>query len=278
MTKTYERKIVVENYNLLRDIPDAVMSEYAKVILNYSKEGDNILDLGFGTGSVLIPLSKTTKKINLFGIDSSKEMCKKINLMNIKAKIIHGTIENIRETMDIIHFKAILHCISEPERELEKISKHLRIGGHLITGHEFSQTEDRLEQIFKYSNLDDSEIEDIFRKYFSIRDKMGRSFVGRKFPAGDASKVSNLLCKKNFELIKKINNPTLSWKRKVTICELMYAIKEGTFGVFYNGLSMKERNNIYTELMAYAKEKKMDINKERILPCKIELFILKKIK
>ena len=79
MVETYERRVAVEKYNLLRDVPDSVMSEYAKIILGYSKEGDYILDLGFGTGLVLIPLSKTSKKINLFGIDRSEKMCKKIS-------------------------------------------------------------------------------------------------------------------------------------------------------------------------------------------------------
>jgi ubiquinone/menaquinone biosynthesis C-methylase UbiE len=277
MVETYERKIAVDKYPLLRDVPNSVMNEYARVIKEYSKEGDNILDLGFGTGLILIPLSKISEKRNIFGIDISEEMCKKIGLMNISAKIIKGTIDNLEEVMDIIHFKAILHCISEPEKELEKISAHLKVGGYIITGHEFSQTEDRIEQIFK--DLDDSEIEEVFKKYFSIRKEMGKAFVERKFPAGDASKISELLINKNnFEFVKKISKPTLFWERKITIKDLLDSINDGTFGVFYDGLKIKEREEIYNKLISYTKEKGIDINKERIMPCRMEIFVLKKIK
>jgi len=178
---------------------------------------------------------------------------------------------------NIIHFKALLHCISEPEKEMDLIANSLFPGGYLITGHEISQTEDRIEQLFRYKKIDDKDVESIFKFYFKLRKKIGKPFIKRKYPAGNSWNACLYFIKKrNFRLVKEISNNKLTWKRIIRINDILIAIREGTFGVFYNGLTKKDRHFLYIELLRFAEKNKININNPRVIPAKYKIYILQK--
>jgi len=214
MINPYHRKINVENYSVLRFVPKKVTKNYAKVILKYARNG-SILELGFGTGELLKNLAELSRGRNLiFGVDKSKNMFfytrKILKEMGIAYQnvILHrGTLNSLikkfKIKFNVIHFKALLHCISNPEKEMDLMSDFLLNGGYIITGHEISYIEDRIEQLFKYKKIEDREVEDIFKFYFKLREKIGKPFIKRKYPAGDSRNAAFYFIKnKKFNLVK----------------------------------------------------------------------------
>jgi ubiquinone/menaquinone biosynthesis C-methylase UbiE len=279
---TYSRKKVVDKYSLVRTNSKSVMEEYAKKVISYSKKGDKILEIGFGTGALLIPLSELSNNLEILGVDKSKNMVLKVQKqIGAKAKLYSGTLLSLSKKLNtrfnIIHFKAILHCIKNPEKELDLIANSISPGGYLITGHEISQPEDRLEQIFNYTEIDDPETELIFEYYFKLRTEINKPFPSRKFPAGDSWNTCEYLIKKSgFKLIEEVSDKKISWIKKFKINDILMAIKEGTFGVFYDGLNQGERNFLYKQLVHFTKKNKIDIDKTRIVPARYKIYILKK--
>ena len=279
---TYSRKKVVDKYSLIRTNSKSVMDEYAKKVISYSKKGDKILEIGFGTGALLIPLSKLNNNSKILGVDKSKNMVLKVQKqIGSKAKLYSGTLaslpKKLRAKFNIIHFKAILHCIKNPKKELDLIANAISPEGYLITGHEISQLEDRLEQIFNYNEIDDSETELIFEYYFRLRNEMNKPFPSRKFPAGDSWNACEYLIKKRkFKLIEEISSKKLSWIKKFKINDILIAMKDGTFGVFYDGLSKKERNQLYHKMIEFINKNKINRNKIKSVPAKFKIYILKK--
>jgi len=280
MQHTYKRKDSVKKYDLLRDVPKNVKEEFAKIILNESKN-KSILDLGFGTGNILISLVKLNKSSKIYGIDNSGEMISFVkNKISKEIILFKGDLNQFKKKyglVDVLHFKAILHCIDKPEVMIDKIINSVSIGGLIITSHEVSQTEDRIEQIFDYTRIDDPEVEIIFEKYFRLRTDIGKPFVSRKFPAGNSDRVVDYFLKtKKCSLVKSVEDKNLFWKREIKILDLLESIKFGTFGVFFDSLSQENRNYIYVELKKFCEEKNININKKRLLPCKFKINILRR--
>ncbi len=277
---TYKRTDSVKKYDLIRDVPKNVKEEYAKIILNESK-GKSILDLGFGTGNVLIPLVRFNKPFEIYGIDNSDEMINSVkNRISKKTILFKGDLKQFKKKyglVDALHFKAILHCIDKPEIMIDRIVNSVNIGGLIITSHEVSQTEDRIEQIFDYPKIDDPEVEIVFEKYFRLRTDIGKPFLSRKFPAGNSDRVVDYFLKSGkCSLIKSVEGKTLSWKREVKLLDILESIKFGTFGVFYDSLSQENRNYLYKELNKFCEDKKINIDKKRLLPCKFKINILRR--
>jgi ubiquinone/menaquinone biosynthesis C-methylase UbiE len=281
MTQIYSRKIAQEKYNLIRNIPYKVMKNYAQIILNFATKNSSILDIGFGTGQLLIPLSFLNQESKIFGIDKSKHMCNLVKkLVGDKANLVNGDINKTLKQntkYNIVHFKALLHCLQNPYKSLNIIADSVMDNGYLITGHEISQTEDRLEQIFNYKNIDSPEIEIIFEYYFRLRSDYKKPFYSRVFPAGDSWKACKYLIKtKGFSFIRNISNKNLSWNRKIKIKDILDSIKLGTFGVFYNNLTDFDRKKIYDDMIYFVKKHNINLYKTHNIPAKFNLSILKK--
>lgn len=266
-----------KQYDILRDIPERIKNEYASQILKLTKKGDRILDVGFGSGSILFPLVQQNKHALISGIDYSKSLHKNIPPeINKKAEIIFGDILKLNKYYNIIHFKAILHCFKNAEIAIDKIKALVKKEGYLITGHENSQIEDRIEQIFN-SPIEDTELELLFEYYFTLRLNMHKPFIRRPYPAGDAINAVNYICKdKRFKLIKTISNKKMSWNRKYALVDVLYSIKHSTYNVFNFGLDTTEKKYLYKNLLDFSKKHKMDLKKERTISSSFTLFIIKR--
>jgi ubiquinone/menaquinone biosynthesis C-methylase UbiE len=275
MKDTY-KKINRQQYEILRLFPESVQKEYVSQVISLSKDGDSILDIGFGSGLFLIPLANLNKKAEIHGIDYSKKMYEAVSkLVNNKAKIFFGDILKFKGSYNIVHFKAILHCFDFPEKALDKIKSLSKKGGYIVTGDENSQIEDRIEQIFN-SPIVDKDLELLFEYYFSLRVNLGKPFIERKYPAGNATKAVEYICRdKKFTLLKVISNKALSWERKYQLNDLLYSIRYGTYNVFAAGLSLKDRDFIYMKMSKFAEEHKLNMTKKRSIPANFRIFIIK---
>lgn len=274
--ETY-KKTNKRNYDLLKEVPLHIRRAYAKIILRYGKPKQKLIDLGFGSGSILIPLAELNKNLEIHGIDYSKKLFKFVkNKIGKKAILTNGDILKLNEEYDIVHFKAILHCFQDPQKALDKISDLVDSGGIIITGHENSQLEDRIEQIFKHK-INEEELELLINFYFDQRKNMGKSFLGRKFPAGNSKNAVDYLCRnRDFKLIKIIKSKNLEWNREFRLEDLIYAIKNRTYKVFDENISKKENEIIVKKMIEFSIENKIDLKKKRHIPASFVIYLLKK--
>ena len=178
MKDTY-KTLNQKQYNLLRDIPEVVQTSYAKVLLRLAKQNQSIIDVGFGSGLCLLPLVKNNSHAILYGIDYSKTLFDDVAIqIKDKAKLFFQDVYEHKGLYDVIHFKAILHCFEKPEKALKRIMSLSKPGGYIVTGHEHSQIEDRIEQIFDVA-VHDKDLEFIFEYYFTLRTNMQKPFLWR---------------------------------------------------------------------------------------------------
>ncbi len=275
-TRDTYKKINQQQYEILRLFPKSIQKEYASQAIGLTRDGDNILDVGFGSGLFLIPLLNLNSKAEIYGIDYSEKMYEAVSkYVKDKTRIILGDVLKFKGQYSIVHFKAILHCFNSPEKALNKIKSLSKPGGYIITGDENSQIEDRIEQIFN-SPIIDKDLELLFEYYFSLRVNLKKPFVQRKYPAGDATKAVEYICAdKKFTLFKIISNKALSWKRKYQLNDLLYSIKEGTYNVFSAGLSSEDRDFIYKKMSEFAQKHELNMTKVRSIPANFRIFIIK---
>jgi len=96
------------------------------------KEGEDILDLGCGTGDLTKKIQEAGAKV--IGIDSSGEM---IATAKGKFSTIHfqqadATQLPFESTFDAVFSNAVLHWIPEKEKAISNIYKSLRKGGRMV--------------------------------------------------------------------------------------------------------------------------------------------------
>lgn len=275
MKDTY-KQIDSHQYEILRTLPESIQNEYAAEILKLAKKDEKILDVGYGSGLFIIPASKLNKDAVLYGIDYSKTLHDAVTKsLGNKAAVILGDLLEFTGSFEVIHFKAILHCFDKPEETLDKIRSLSKPGGYIVTGHEDSQIEDRIEQLFN-NTIIDPDLELLFEYYFSLRFNMGKPFMRRKYPAGDATVAVNYICNNTkFTLEKRISNEKLSWERTYCLNDLLYSIQFGTFNVFSVGLRSEERNVLYTRMLEFSNKHGLDMKRERRIPANFKLYIIK---
>lgn len=278
MHDTY-KSIDRKQYDILRAFPERIGNAYANELLNLARKDDRIADVGFGSGTLIIPLSKLNDDAKIYGIDYSEPLAKAVSTeVENRAELIFGDLLTIDSTFDIVHFKAILHCFENPEEAMDKIKVLVENDGYLVTGHENSQIEDRIEQLFNVPTEDEA-LESLFIHYFELRAAMGKPFTQRAYPAGDAQNAVNYLCKDgDFKLVKTISHKNLSWKRVYTLNDLLYSIKHSTYNVFSFGLSEDDKIKINAEMSSFAKSQQFDLQKEREISADFTLFVMKKVK
>ena len=73
-TRDTYKKIDQHQYEILRLFPKSIQKEYASQAIGLTRDGDNILDVGFGSGLFLIPLLNLNSKAEIYGIDYSEKM------------------------------------------------------------------------------------------------------------------------------------------------------------------------------------------------------------
>jgi 2-polyprenyl-3-methyl-5-hydroxy-6-metoxy-1,4-benzoquinol methylase len=133
-----------------------------------------ILDLGCGTGNVIIALSKTFKKSEFVGIDLNSDMLeianKKLKQNKLKYHLINLNIEKIdkRHKYDLITMNNVLYCIDNKKDMMLSLKSKLKKNGYLIISdpkpvedykytdilnHEFTSLERTMKLIFIIPSL-----------------------------------------------------------------------------------------------------------------------------
>lgn len=291
----YKQPVVANKYELLRSVPEAVFEEYAERMVDQIPENGKVVDAGFGPGHILIDLARVGegKNLQVTGIDSSAEMHKlvkekmsglSIGNINLVQEEMRLYFSNNPDSLDAIHFKAILHCIQDQEDTLDAMDSALHSGGLIITGHESSQTESRIERLYETSpNIDDPELESVVDYYFSLREELAREtgltekrFEQRKFPAGDSRHASQYFLNKGYSFVSVSGEKDMNFERKYTIGELVDCIKNGTFGVFRDGLTPDDMSHLAQKVAEYVSEKNIDQDNIRKIPARMQQYILRK--
>ncbi len=106
-----------------------------KACLKYISNG-KLLDIGCGTGDLLLMLAKRGKCTTLYGIDISPNMVKKAkkNLAG-RAVIQYGDAENIpfkSNFFDYVASTEAFHHYENPKRAVKEMHRVLKKGGHLL--------------------------------------------------------------------------------------------------------------------------------------------------
>ncbi len=271
----------VSKYDLLRDIDPVARDSYAQQVVNLvSGTVAQIADVGFGTGNFLLHASKIHNSSLVYGVDNSLEMHKYAICEGFdSSKLFLSVTELLRVVgqVDLLHFKAILHCVSSPQNFISSMIEAVKPGGLIVTSHEFSLTEDRIEQIFNYTQSNDVEVEAVFRRYFDLRIEMGKPFKNREFPAGDSmTAVHAMVAFDQCEFVETISSEDLSWLRIITVHDFLECVEYGTFGVFFDGLDLRERLVLRNGLEVFCKSNNIDIYKSRSLPCEFKINVVRK--
>jgi len=127
---------IAGRYEFQKEAESLVVNDVLqKLKLNRS---DHCLDIGCGTGNILLPLSFFVKSI--VGLDNShviKAFTKRISIELINIELISGNFLDvyIRETFDKILVYSVIHYLESKDEVLEfinKASKLLKPGGKLL--------------------------------------------------------------------------------------------------------------------------------------------------
>jgi trans-aconitate methyltransferase len=112
----------------------AFVFEYGNSLIEWlqPKEGENILDLGCGTGELTAQIAATGAKVT--GLDSSATMIASAqqHFPDITFKVGDATSFSLPETFDAVFTNATLHWIRQQEKALDRIWQHLKPGGRLV--------------------------------------------------------------------------------------------------------------------------------------------------
>lgn len=292
----YKIPDAANRYELLRQIPRGVLERYSNKIVANIPDGGTVVEAGFGPGHLLLDIARAgqSKNIKVIGIDNSAEMHRLVQ-EKLKEETSPDNILLLQESLDEyfvshpgsvdgIHFKAILHCFRDPIRALDAMDIALRSGGVIITGHEASQTESRIERLYETSpNIDDPELEYLLGYYFELRSRMAyssglpeKAFSLRRFPAGDSSQACEYFISKGYQQVDTSIKDELNFERSYTMQELLDSIKNGTFGVFRDGLNSNDINNLAEMVKKFAEKENIDMNKVRKIPARWQQNTLRK--
>ena len=286
MNKTvnvYSKNDIVKLYNLSRTIPERVRLNYARRILGYTK-AKTVMDAGFGTGLILVPLAKVAKPDQvIYGVDISKPMYRlvrkeTVGFRNVILKVcgVHRLSSEFNNKFDVVHIKAITHIARSPEKLLNRLSKLVKPGGYFVIGKEYSQPEDNLEWILKYKGKLDNNLYAFYKEYFKKRKLMGIPFKKPKMPAGDYDVAVSYLLKRGYKYATEISNKDLRWKKRISFLELVKAMKIGTFTVFRKRVSSVQRKILARAMIDYLQRNKIDAKRYRFYKAELRAVLLKK--
>ena len=100
--------------------------------------GEEVLDLGCGTGALMKQVISEDSHRHLTGIDLSSQMIEKAkHQLKNKATLVVGDSENLPffdQTFDIVYCNDSFHHYPNPQKAIAEIYRVLKIGGTLIIG------------------------------------------------------------------------------------------------------------------------------------------------
>jgi len=277
----YSENKVVSLYGLSRTIPDSILIDYCNKIIAHASPR-SLCEVGFGKGSTLIPFA-TFPNLEVFGVDSSSVMSKFVEeellKRGLRAKIINAdarSLPALLEKVDLVHTKAVTHMFENPREFLTAISRTVPEGGYFVIGKEESQPEDNLENIgkFRLANEEDPVLRDFYLAYFKMRREAKNPFVIPQMPAGDYDAAVNFLVNQGFCIEKEISTP--QWTKQITLCEIIEAIREGTFTVFSKNCTLSDRRIYAEEMERFCSANNIDSHAIRSYPSKLKAMILRK--
>jgi trans-aconitate methyltransferase len=112
----------------------AFVFQYGNSVVEWlePKEGENILDLGCGTGELTAQIAASGATVT--GIDSSASMIQNArqHFPDIKFVVADATSFTLPQQFDAVFSNATLHWIRQKEKVLDRIHQHLVPGGRLV--------------------------------------------------------------------------------------------------------------------------------------------------
>lgn len=126
----YENK---EYEDALKALPDSYYKKYLKTLVGLSSKSSKILDVGVGSGTVLVKLSKKGFK-NLYGVDVSSLFVKSSKQLGFKnVRVYDGTnLPYADNFFDVIGSFNVLEHTEKPEAFLKNQIKKLKKNGFVI--------------------------------------------------------------------------------------------------------------------------------------------------
>jgi len=133
-----------KNFNKKRVLDSFTLNKIVNKISKFLKEADYVLDLGCGSGRILVPLAKRLPSVNFLGLDISSSMLSAAKKYSVKGglKNIHFVKQDMNDDKwvgalaeksfnGIILFQSI-HFASNTYRLLDRVSKLLKENGVII--------------------------------------------------------------------------------------------------------------------------------------------------
>lgn len=113
---------------------DATIRETLKRLHPFS--GNSVLDVGCGTGVLLIALARAFPEISLAGIDLSQEMLEIAQTkLGSRADLRQGRAEHLpfrNDAFDLIVSTSVLHYLATPDAALSEMHRVLKPGGRVV--------------------------------------------------------------------------------------------------------------------------------------------------
>ncbi|MHA2273424.1 MAG: methyltransferase domain-containing protein [Candidatus Hodarchaeales archaeon] len=123
-----------ENYDKLDWVNRDVLLD-AIVELASNLGSSKVLDLGIGTGKVLIALKEQNMDIQGYGVDTSQEMLAKIP-SHLDFKLYNNPAEDLsifgNETFDLVTARMVFHHLSNPLKTIKEVGRVMKKSGRII--------------------------------------------------------------------------------------------------------------------------------------------------
>ncbi|MEL7215688.1 MAG: class I SAM-dependent methyltransferase, partial [Pseudomonadota bacterium] len=92
--------------------------------------GERILDLGCGDGALTAKILEAGAEV--IGLDASRDMVAAARARGVDARVSDGHSFELGETFDAVFSNAALHWMTEPDRVLSAVARHLEPGGRFV--------------------------------------------------------------------------------------------------------------------------------------------------
>jgi len=117
-----------ENYNKHTSFVSALAMPVVDLL--DPKEGEHILDIGCGDGTLAIEIERRGAKV--VGVDMSAEMIEVCKSRGIEAYVGSVTALEYTDAFDAVFSNAMLHWVKDAKGAVQNIAKVLKVGGRFV--------------------------------------------------------------------------------------------------------------------------------------------------